>query len=46
MIMKKNNKAILKYFKQNLNKLECIVMFAIIIENLKNLKYHNIFRKH
>ena len=21
-------------------------MFPIIIENLKNLKYHNIFRKH
>ena len=37
---KKNNKVILKYFQQNLNKLKCFVMFVINIENLKNLKYH------
>ena len=32
---KKNDKMILKYFQSNLNKLKCIVMFAIKIENLK-----------
>ena len=31
---KKNDKMILKYFQQNLNKLKYIVMFAINIENL------------
>ena len=31
----KNNKIILKYFQWNINKLKCIVMFAISIENLK-----------
>ena len=41
---KKNNKVILKYFQQNLNKLKRIVMFAINIENLKKLKYY-IFKK-
>ena len=35
----KNEKIILKYFQQSLNKLECIVMFAINIENLKELNY-------
>ena len=29
---KKNEKIILKYFQQNLNKLKCIVMFTINIE--------------
>ena len=33
----KNDKIILKYFQQNLNKLKCIVMFAINIEHLKKL---------
>ena len=42
---KKSDKIILKYFKWNLNKLKCIVMFAINIENLKNLKYHKL-KKH
>ena len=37
---KKNDKIILKCFQYNLNKLKCVVMFAINIENLKNLKYH------
>ena len=41
---KGNNKIILKYFQQNLNKLKCIAMFAINIENLKKLK-SNIFKK-
>ena len=31
----KNDKIILKYFQQSLNKLKCIVMFAISKENLK-----------
>ena len=35
---KKNDKKILKYFQQNLDKIKCIIMFAINIENLK--KYH------
>ena len=39
---KKNDKIILKYFQQNLNRLKFLVMFAINIENLK--KYH-IFKK-
>ena len=34
--LKKNKKIILKYFQQNLNKLKCIVMFAINTENHKN----------
>ena len=37
---KKNDKIILQYFQQNLDKLKCIVMFAINLENLKKLKYH------
>ena len=41
---KGNNKIILKYFQQNLNKLKCIAMFAINIENLKKLKSY-IFKK-
>ena len=36
----KNVKTILKYFQQILNKLKCIAMFLINIENFKNLKYH------
>ena len=40
----KNYKIMLKYCQQNLNKLKCIVMFVINMENLKNLKYH-IFKK-
>ena len=35
---KKNDKIILKYFQDNLNKLKCIAMFAINIENLKKTK--------
>ena len=31
---KKNEKLILKLFQQNLNKLKCIVMFTINIENI------------
>ena len=34
----KNDKIILKYFQKNLNKLKCIVMFVINIENPKNSK--------
>ena len=34
---KKNHKIILTYFQENLNKLKCIIMFAINIENLKKL---------
>ena len=30
---KKNDKIILKYFQQNVNKIKCIVMFAINTEN-------------
>ena len=37
---KKNDKIILQYFQQNLDKLKCIVMFATNLENLKKLKYH------
>ena len=40
----KNDKIILKYCQLNLNKLKCIVMFVINMENLKKLKYH-IFKK-
>ena len=36
----KNDRIILKYFQQNINKLICILMFAINIENFKKLKYH------
>ena len=42
---KKNDKIILKYFLQNLNKLKCIAMFAINIENLKKTKISYIFNK-
>ena len=31
---KKNDKIMLKYFQQNLNKSKCIIMFAINIEYL------------
>ena len=37
---KNNDKIILKYFQQNLDRLKCIVMFAINTGNLKELKYH------
>ena len=30
---KKNDKIILKYFQQNVNKIKCFVMFAINTEN-------------
>ena len=30
---KKNDKIILKYFQQNVNKIKCIVMFTINTEN-------------
>ena len=43
---KKNDKIILKYFQWNLNKLKCIALFAINIENLKELKYHIFLKKH
>ena len=43
---KKNKKIILKYFQQNLNKLKCIVVFAMNIENFKKLKYHTFLKKH
>ena len=39
---KKNDKIILNFFQSNLNKLKCIVMFAI--NNLKKLK-HCVFKK-
>ena len=42
----KNEKITLKYFQQSLNKLKCIVMHAISIENLKNPKYHIFLEKH
>ena len=42
---KKNDKVILKYFQQNLNKLKCIVMFAINTGNFKKLKYHILKKK-
>ena len=34
----KNDKIILKYFQQNLNKLKCIVMFVMSVINIENLK--------
>ena len=37
---KNNDKIILKGFKSNLNKLKCIIIFAINVENLKKLNYH------
>ena len=43
---KNNYKIILKYFQWNLNKLKCIALFAINIENLKELKYHIFLKKH
>ena len=43
---KNNDKIILKYFQQNLNKLKYVVMFPINIENFKKLKYHIFFKKH
>ena len=43
---KKNEKIVLTYFQQNLNKLKCIVMFAINTENLKKLEYHIFLKKH
>ena len=42
---KKNDKIILTYFQENLNKLKCIIMFAINIENLKKTKMSYIFLK-
>ena len=42
---KKNDKIILTYFQENLNKLKCIIMFAINIENLKKTKMSYIFFK-
>ena len=43
---KNNGKIILKYFQDNLNKLQCIVILATNIENLKKLKYHIFLKKH
>ena len=43
---KKNDKIILKYFEQNLNKLKCILMFVINIGNLKEIKYRMFLKKH
>ena len=42
---KKNDKIILKYFHYNLNKLKCIAMFLINVENFKKLKNHIFFKK-
>ena len=42
---KKNDKIILTYFQENLNKLKCIIMFAINIENLKKTKMSYVFLK-
>ena len=39
-----NNEKIIKYFQWNLNKLKCIAMLPISIENLQKLKYQ-IFKK-
>ena len=36
----KNDKMILKYFQQLKGWQNCIVLFVVNIENLKNLKYH------
>ena len=43
---KRNNEIILKYLQKNLNKLKCVVMFAVNIENFKELKYHIFLKKH
>ena len=43
---KMTDKIILIFFQQYLNKLKCIVMFAIKIENLKKLKYNMLLKKH
>ena len=43
---KRNNEIILKYLQKNLNKLKSVVMFAINIENFKELKYHIFLKKH
>ena len=46
---KKNDKLILKYCQQNVNKLKwwkSIVVFAINIENLKTIRYHIFLKKH
>ena len=40
---KSNNKIILTYFKENPNKLKCIVMFSI---NSENLKFNIVLKKH
>ena len=42
----KDDKTILKYFQQNLNKLKCTVMNVTNVENIKNLKYHIFLKKH
>ena len=39
---KNNDKTILKYFQQNLNKLKCIAMFETSIKNLKILNIKNL----
>ena len=36
---------ILNYFQWNLNKLKCIVMFAMNIKNFKKIKYHILKKK-
>ena len=41
----KNDKIVLKYFQQNLNRLNCFVMLVIKIEYLRKLKYHILTRK-
>ena len=43
---KNNDKMILKCLQYNPNKLKCIIMFAVNIENLKKLKYHIFLEKH
>ena len=42
---KKNDKIILRYFQQNLNKLKCTEMFPVNMENLNELKCHIYFLK-
>ena len=42
----KKYKIILKCFQQNLNKLKCIVIFVINIENVKKHEYHIVLKKH
>ena len=39
-------KIILKDFQQNLNKLKCLAMFAIIIVSLKKVKYYMFLKKY